>query len=76
MKLVALATSGARLCWAMMYIVPRERKRESRWEMEEKRRRDGESKWGGSRTERKEKLIAKTGRQRVKGTEEKGENKT
>ncbi len=43
MRSVAMATSGAGLCWALIYIVPHERWRESKWEMEEKRERDGES---------------------------------
>lgn len=43
MRSVAMATSRAGLCWALIYIVPHERRRESKWEMEEKRERDGES---------------------------------
>lgn len=41
MRLVAVATSGERLCWALIYIVPHERKRESEREMEEKRDEEG-----------------------------------
>lgn len=48
MRLVAMATSGARLCWALIYIVPHERRRESEWEMEEERGR----RWGGELVER------------------------
>lgn len=44
MRLAAMATSGAGLCWALIYIVPHERRRESEWEMEEERgKRRGES---------------------------------
>lgn len=69
MKLVALATSGARLCWAMMYIVPCERKRKSRWEMEGKRCRELVGRVEDRR--KKKKVDSKNRkRQRVKGTEE------
>lgn len=37
MRPVAMATSGAGLCWALIYIVPHERRRESEWKMEEER---------------------------------------
>lgn len=36
MRLVAMATSGAGLCCALIYIVPHERRRDSKWETEEK----------------------------------------
>ena len=57
MRSVAVATSGARLCRAVIYIVPHEREGESKWKMEEKRERDGESYWGGLRTEREKKTL-------------------
>lgn len=43
MRSVAVATSGAGLCWALIYIIPHERRRERKQEMEEKRERDRES---------------------------------
>lgn len=44
MRLVAMATSGAGLCCALIYIVPHERRRDSKWETEEK--------WEGELVER------------------------
>lgn len=43
MRSVAMATSGAGLCWALIYIVPHEIKGESKWEPERERERDRES---------------------------------
>lgn len=68
MRLVAVATSGAGLCCALIYTVPHERRRDSKWEMEEK--------WEGELVERvwdlgEKKLTANWG-----GCRGGGENKT